>query len=186
MFWTDKTLAVCLWYFPCAHIKEILKSWLSLRLSISWLVIKGHVISILSLHFAAMLIHSVFKISSLYELNPRSLYRNLILRDGRTQVEITLCDVGEAAGLFYMCYVCHFTTYNILVTTLQGSFTAVFSVTFVHCSCLFPNRKVSVSQSVQYWRYSPCVSVCNTFPKQKPANKCFKSLFLKRNMKQED
>lgn len=57
----------------------------------------------LFLCFNAVLIHSVFKISSLYELKPRSLYGNLMLRDGRTQVEITLCDVGDAASLFFMC-----------------------------------------------------------------------------------
>jgi hypothetical protein len=43
------------------------------------------------------------KISGLYDLKPRSFYGNLMLRDGRTQVEITLCDMGEAASLFFMC-----------------------------------------------------------------------------------
>lgn len=85
------------------HGSIVLKSWLSLRLSISWLVIKGDVFSVLSLRFTAALIHFVFKISSLYELKPKSMYGNLMLRDVRTQVEITLFDVGEAASLFVMC-----------------------------------------------------------------------------------
>jgi len=57
------------------------------------------------------------------------------------------------------------------------------SATSVQCSCLFPNMKVNVSQRVRYRSYSPCVSVCNTFPEHKPGNECFKSLFLKRNRK---
>jgi len=92
------------------------------------------------------------------------------------------CGTG-CKPFLYVCYVCHFTTYGVLVTTLHGSFIAVFSATSVQCSCLFPNMKVNVSQRVRYRSYSPWVSVCNTFPKHKPRNECFKSLFLKRNRK---
>jgi hypothetical protein len=55
------------------------------------------------MHFTAVLIQSVFKIPSLYELKRRSMYGKLLLTDGRAQVGITLGDVGETASLLYRC-----------------------------------------------------------------------------------
>jgi hypothetical protein len=73
----------------------------------------------------------------------------------------------------YVCYVRHFTTYSVLVTTLDGSFISVFSAMFVHRSCFFPNTKVNFPQRVRYRSYSPRVSVYNTISKHKPTNECF-------------
>ena len=124
----------------------------------------------------------MFKISSLYELKPKSMYGNLMLRDVRTQMEITLRECGKGCEPFlYVCYVCHFTTCGVLVTTSHGPFFSFFSTTFVQCSCLFPNMKVKVSQCFLYRSYSPCVSVCNTFPKHKPAKESDVWLTVHRN-----
>lgn len=58
-----------------------------------------------------MLIHSVFKISSLCELKPRTMYAKLLLREGRVQVGITLCDVwgGGLQGvlIYVLCLPFH-------------------------------------------------------------------------------